>query len=310
MIQGDGLLYKIPIEGGAPVGVSDVPYSWSLSSWTENGTILLSGAGGIWEVDENGGRRRPLVSLPEDELARSPVILPGAATVLFERVTASGRSVAIGDLRSGDVSTLVPIGESPRYLPTGHLTYVVGSTLMTAPFEASALALSGESVPVIDDMAVQGNQQQTRGGMAVRFAVSPSGTLVYFSERFSTAVSRSLVLVDPTQTGDNGRTTVGDVRFLGDLRLSPDGTRLAAQFPLDEDDIWIYDFERGTTSRLTLEPGNDETPVWSSDGRYIAFAGQRERRTIFRVRADGSEDPEPLWESEHHVHVADWSPDV
>ena len=308
-VQGEGLLYKIPIEGGAPVRVTDIPGAWSGSTWTENGTILLGGRGGIWEVDESGGRRRLFFALPEGEIARSPAILPGGATVLFERDAAAGQSVAIGDLRSGEVSTLVPNAEAPRYLSTGHVIYVVGATLMAAPFEASALTLSGESVAVIDGIAVQRNRFRSQGGVAVRVAVSPSGALVYFSERFSAGVYQSLVLVDPAQTGDNGRTTVDEVRVSNDLRLSPDETRFASQFPGDENDIWIYDFERATTSRLTFDPGSDETPVWSSDGRYIAFAGQRERRTIFRARADGSEDPEPLWESEYHAHVSDWSPD-
>ena len=125
----------------------------------------------------------------------------------------------------------------------------------------------------------------------------------------STNDVQSLVLIDPGQGGDTGRTTVGDVRLSGDLRVSPDGRRLAAHFPGDENDIWIYDFDRDTTSRLTLLPGEDETPVWSPDGRFIAFTGQRGRRHLFRVRADGSEPPESLWESVHHMHVSDWSPD-
>jgi serine/threonine-protein kinase len=305
----DRAVYKIRVEGGAPVRVTDIPAASAGLSWTENGTILLGGRGGIWEVDESGGSRRLLFSLPDDEIARSPVILPGGAMVLFERDVAAGQSVVIGDLRSGDVSTLVPNGESPRYLSTGHLTYFVGATLMAAPFEAGARALAAEPLAVINEIAVQRTRFRMQGGVGFRVAVSTSGTLAYFSERFSSGVYQSVVLVDPSQRGDNRRTTVAEVRVSNDLRVSPDETRFALQIPGGESDIWIYDFERGTTSRLTFDPRLDETPVWSSDGRYIAFAEQRERRTIFRVPVDGSEDPEPLWDSEYHVHVNDWSPD-
>ena len=74
--MGDGDLYKIAIEGGAPIRVSDIPEFWTDSSWAEKGTILLSGAGGIWEVDDTGGSLRPLISLPENEGASAPVMLP------------------------------------------------------------------------------------------------------------------------------------------------------------------------------------------------------------------------------------------
>ena len=305
----DGDLYKIALAGGAPVRVSEVLEFWTDSSWTENGTILLSGAAGIWEVDESGGSLRPLVSLPENEGASAPVILPGGGAILFQHVHAGGESVAICDLRSGEISTLVPNGRHPHYLPTGHILYAVGSTLMTAPFDVSVLALSGESVPVIDGVAVRISRRLSLTSTAVFFAVSPAGTLAYHSDELSTDAVRSLVLVDPGEVGDAGLTVVGHEQITRDLRLSPDGTRLAVHFVGGENDIWIYEFARGTMSRLTLEPGEDETPVWSPDGGFIAFAGQRERRKVFRVRADGSEVPEPLWESNYHTHVSDWSPD-
>ena len=289
--------------------MSDVPEFWTDSRWAENGTILLSGAGGIWEVDDTGGSLRPLFSLPEAEGADAPVMLPGGGAVLFQHIHAGGESVAIGDLRSGGITTLVPEGYLPRYLPTNHILYAVGSTLMAAPFDAAELALAGESVPVIEGVGTGFSRRMNLTATTVSYAVSPAGTLVYLPDSISTNASRTLVIVDPGEAGDAGLTVVGNERISGDLRLSPDGTRLAVHFNGGENDIWIYDFARGTMSRLTLEPGEDETPVWSPDGRFVVFAGQRQKRAIFRVRADGSEPPERLWESQYHAHVADWSPD-
>ena len=301
----------MPIEGGTPVRVSDLPQYWTDLSWTENETILLSAAGGIWEVDETGGSLRPLVSLPENEAANSPVMLPGGGAVLFEHIgSMSGESVAICDLRSGEVSTLVPVGQRPRYLPTGHILYQVNSTLMATPFDNAALALSGESVPVIDGVAVRNSRYLELLSTVLPFAVSPSGTLAYHRDTEGMiSGTNTLVVVNPSESGDAGLTVVGQQQMARDLRLSPDATRLAGHFVGGESDIWIYEFARGTMSRLTLEPGEDETPVWSPDGNFIAFSGQRETRKVFRVRADGSVPPEPLWESNHHMHVSDWSPD-
>jgi len=181
---------------------------------------------------------------------------------------------------------------------------------MAAPFDVSALALTDAPVPVADGVRVDASRRVSAAVLGIpRFAVSPTGTLAYLPDFANTRQIKSLVLLDPSQTGDNGRTTIGDVRLLRDLRVSPDGRRLAAHYDGDENDVWIYDFARGTTSRLTLLPGEDETPVWSPDGRFIAFAAQRGTRQLFRVPEDGSDPPEPLWESEHHMHVSDWSPD-
>jgi len=238
-------------------------------------------------------------------------MLPGGGAVLFEHsssVNLAAVSVAIYDLRSGEISTLVPNGRHPLYLPTGHLLYAVGSTLMVAPFDMGALALYGESVAMVDGVAVRIIRQGNVRADSI-FAISPSGTIAYYPAELSTNRLRSLVLVDPGEVGDAGLAVVGRERISNDLRLSPDGEHLAVHFAGGENDIWIYEFARRTMSRLTLEPGEDETPVWSPDGRFIAFAGQRAARNVYRVRADGSEAPEPLWESDRHVHVSDWSSD-
>ena len=75
------------------------------------------------------------------------------------------------------------------------------------------------------------------------------------------------MLVDPGEVGDAGLTVVGREQITNDLRLSPDGARLAVHSDGGENDIWIYEFARNTMSRLTLEPGEDETPVSEVGGR-------------------------------------------
>jgi Tol biopolymer transport system component len=64
-----------------------------------------------------------------------------------------------------------------------------------------------------------------------------------------------------------------------EIDLSPEGTRLAFS-QLDEragsSDVWVHDLRRGTTSRLTFDPGDDRGPVWSPNGEEIAFSSNRE----------------------------------
>jgi Tol biopolymer transport system component len=73
----------------------------------------------------------------------------------------------------------------------------------------------------------------------------------------------------------------------------------------------VLDLMRGTSTRLTFESAEDETPAWSPDGEWIAYSSDRpgQPRTIFRKRADGSGAEEKLWATDAHTHVDGWTPD-
>jgi len=302
-------LHKARVEGGTPVRIADLPEGGTDGSWTDNGTILLGALGGILEVDETGGTLQRLVTLPEAEGARSPVLLPGGTAVLFQHVQATGESVAVCELSSGKVTTLVPGGLRPHYLSSGHLVYQMGSTIMAVAFDANTRTVSGSPVPVVEAVARGDDRRLRLLSNTARYAISSMGTLAYFSAGMGDRAGRTAVVLDPYRDDEARVTTTGFANTTRDIRVSPDGTRLAAHQLRDENDVWVYELETGTSTRLTQEPGEDETPVWSPDGRFIAFAGQRDQRAIFRVRADGSGAPESLWKSDRHAHVSDWSSD-
>jgi dipeptidyl aminopeptidase/acylaminoacyl peptidase len=76
--------------------------------------------------------------------------------------------------------------------------------------------------------------------------------------------------------------------------LSPDGTRLVYTLSQasSSQSLWIYDFERGSSNRLTSD--TDSWPVWSPDGRFVVFQA---RGGIYWTRADGAGKPRRLVES-------------
>jgi Tol biopolymer transport system component len=78
-------------------------------------------------------------------------------------------------------------------------------------------------------------------------------------------------------------------------RLSPDGRRVALDTRDQQNDIWIWDFERRVLTRLTTDPSSDFYPVWSPDGRRIVFASQRAGQlNLFSQPADGTGTAERL----------------
>jgi len=93
-------------------------------------------------------------------------------------------------------------------------------------------------------------------------------------------------------------------------RISPDGRRIAVSI-LESGNyqIWIYDLERGTLSRLTHEKSN-ALSVWSPDGKQIAFSSNLSGPTnIYAVSADGNSSPERLTSGQLPQLPSSWSKD-
>jgi len=71
---------------------------------------------------------------------------------------------------------------------------------------------------------------------------------------------------------------LGNPGNIGALRLSPDGRSVAYEL-LDADgrgdDLWLLDIARNTSSRLTSDPALDVMPVFSPDGKQLAFMSMR-----------------------------------
>ena len=67
----------------------------------------------------------------------------------------------------------------------------------------------------------------------------------------------------------------------------------------------MLDFARGMVTLLLFKEGNSN-PIWSADGRYIAFAGPE---GIYRKAANGAGTPELIVRTTGYVAAKHWSPD-
>jgi Tol biopolymer transport system component len=151
------------------------------------------------------------------------------------------------------------------------------------------------------------NVAAVTSGTGAHFAVSENGTLVYPPAASGGYQSR---LVRVTETGQV-ELLPAEARLYSDPRVSFDGHSVAAHLQGDENDVWVVSVDRGTLTRLSFSPGEDETPVWSPNGRMVAWSGSRTgvARGIFRRSADASGSEELIWRLDLHAHVRDWTPD-
>jgi Tol biopolymer transport system component len=110
--------------------------------------------------------------------------------------------------------------------------------------------------------------------------------------------------------------SLGIAREPGDYQnpaLSPDGRQLAVTKgrPLDTaTNIWLLDFARGASTRLTFGSLAENSPVWAPDGSRIVFSSNRDGPfDLYQKPASGGKGEEVLFKSSADKAATSWSPD-
>jgi serine/threonine-protein kinase len=309
----NGKLKKVSSGGGAVVTLCDAPNGRG-GSWAEDGTITFRpvntniDGGMLLRVSSAGGTPQQVTSLGEGEANhRFPQVLPGDKGVLFYSVPAPGdfsnARIAIQPLPTGARKGLVQRGYYGRYLPSGHIAFIRDGTLFAAPFDIDRFELTGSPTPILEGIAAS-----AATGVA-QFAFSSNGTLAYVPGQAVGSAPDPIVWLNR-----NGNTSPLRTQSTSwsNPAFAPDGRRLA--FDIDDGkqtDVWVYEWERNTLSRLTFDPGTDWMPVWTPDGQRIVFASNRGDKTTFNLywqRADGAGEIRRLLESTHDQIPGSWHP--
>jgi serine/threonine-protein kinase len=293
--DGDGGLQKVAMAGGSPVPICSAP-GGATATWARDTIVFATAAAQVLQrVSAGGGTPEPVTTLDpgRGDLSHAfPHLLPGADAVLFTVVTRDRRHVAVLRLDSRAVTVLTE-GSQPRYLPNGQLIFVRNDSLWLVPFDTRRLELRGEPAPVLEGL-------DTSGGNAANFVVSESGTLMYVPRREEVR-ERRLVWVD--RRGIETPMALEPGRYHR-AALSPDGRRIAVALSDGENtDIWIGQADQGTLIRLTRDPTNETSPIWSPDGGAVIFRSDREGGGLFRLRADATGAVERLTASEGTFHT-------
>ena len=291
-------LKKISVEGGAAIALCDAASARG-GSWGEDGDIIaaLNVTGGLSRISSTGGAAIPLTELAQGEIShRWPQILPGGRAVLFTSNTRDGADIVVLTLANHRRKVLQGGATFGRYLPSsnggGHLVYINKGTLFALPVDLDKLEVLGAPSPVLDEVAF------SPGNGSAQFAFSRNGTLVF---RRGGTVGGELLTVQWLDGAGKMQPLLTKPDAYTFPRLSPDGERLA----LSTADVWVYQWRRDTMTRLTFDGG--QVPVWSPDGRYIAF--RKPGDGMFLIRADGAGKPQRLTQSKNLQGPWSFTPD-
>jgi len=186
-----------------------------------------------------------------------------------------------------------------RYVPTGHLVYSRGGTLFAVRFDPGSLEITGDPVQVVEGVATGAANGEAR------FDFSSTGTLIYAQGEL-TAAARNLAWVDRS-----GRVVkITDmVRPYGGVAMSPDGKRLAMTLESSTYDLWIYDMERDSLTKLTFG-ADDSRAVWSPSGESIAYESTKSGTPqIYRKHMTGTGEEELLTTGPAPKESSSWTPD-
>jgi eukaryotic-like serine/threonine-protein kinase len=275
-------------------------------AWLDDGTIVFVGPERyeLSRVSAAGGARTTVLA---DSSFRglgtgNVVPLPGSRGVVFV-VCNSGCAIAelhALDLRTGARRKLLDDALGGWVLPDGRLLYIQrDGTVRAAPFDADRLELAGAGVAVLEKVAVSS---------IGAFAGSASGTIAYLRG------ADSATAVQPVRVGRDGVVQPIDSNWTGPfsaIAVAPDGRRVAvgagrAQGALS---VWTKQLPAGPFTRLTFG-GNDRRPVWSRDGRTVAFVHDTSNGGgIWARPVDGSREAYRLTPASIWAQAADWSPD-
>ena len=306
----DGKLKKISVQGGAAVTLCDVGDDRG-GSWGTDGTVVFTKdtASALSKVSSAGGTPQPLTTLDKQADERTqgwPQVLPGSQAVLFTSNTQGNyyedADIVVYSIASGQRKTVERGGFYARYLASGHVVYMHEGTLFAVPFDLKRLEVTGQPAPILEGVVTA----TINGG--AQFSFSDAGNLVYVAGRGSQNVS--IYWMDHEGKFQPLRETPGGYY---NPAFSPDGKRLALEiFDGKRRDIWVYEWERDTLTRLTFGGEGNAYPAWTPDGQRIVYSSQEKggAPNLWWIRADGVGDAQRLTQSKNLAQFQEsWSPD-
>ena len=311
-----GKLKRIAIDAGTPVVLADAPDARG-GAWGSSGVIVflpIYRDSGLKRVPAAGGpvEDATLLDPSGDEIAhRWPAFLPDGVRFVYQVVSLDERrsGVYLGTLAepAAPPQRLLAATDSNAVYATvpgsseGVLLTASGGRVQAIPFDPVRARPTGDarSLPLAAVSAHPHNPAMVdAAGGVLAFSTEPVPVGVHFA---SVGTDGTGLAVAPLR------------ELTGWPRVSPDGRLLArtrVTFPPGDADVWVEDLERGTSARVTTSRAFDVMPVWSPDGRRLAYrSGPLHQPRIDISAADGAGAVQTLACPNGFCEPTDWSRD-
>ena len=310
-----GKLKKIAIAGGPAQTLCDA-ISGRGGTWNRDGVVLFSPGpqSPIFRVAAGGGSAVPVTKLAAGESAaghRFPMFLPDGVHFLYNAGSDSPEAsgVFVGSLDGTPPVRILPDLTNALFVPAvdgrgnGRLLFRREETLVAQPFDPNRLRLSGEALPLAEDVPISVNT-----GFGA-FSASANGTLAYRTG--GSGANRELAWFD--RSGKRIAAATHADAFVGPPALSADQRTIAVRINRgSQSDIWLQDVTRNVISRFTFRPGLVQGPVWAPDGKRLAFSVQdfSVYSSVIYLKPSGGSGPEQqLLQGGVNRIPQDWSSD-
>ena len=304
----DGKLKVVELSGGSAQVIADAPYGRG-GAWGADGNIVYSPdtENRLFRININGGSPAPITTLDLNQHTshRWPFFLPDGKHFLYSAInhdsSKSGNDTVYYASVDGSLNKPLLKSKSNAIFADGYLLFARNEQLLAQPFNPSNGTLSGEPQTLAKDVA---NDPTT---WHVDASASNSGLLIYGN---GAGDYGSVELYWMDRASKKLTTIVQGLTNVQAAALSPQGDRIAIVMDNGISDIWVQDISRGTRTRLTFGPVENNGPQWAPDGKSIVYTSSRNGRyKLFRKPSDGSGAEEELLDDSQLIIPFDWSRD-
>jgi WD40 repeat protein len=271
------------------------------NAWLDERAGLIATNSGLLRVAQPGRECEMLFGVEADRgEARFlwPQVLPGGRGVLLTLSgtsdDADSASVVVIPAGGKERQVIVRGARAGRVTASGHLLFARGHEIFAAPLDLGSLTTTADPVKVLDGVA--------SGQFAVPLMdVSERGDLVYAA---GPGAGNRLVWV--TRAGERSDAAAPTRAYLPEPVLAPDGRRAIVTIGTGDHFLWLWALDTGTLTPFVI--GRDtHGPVWSPDGRKVAFPIYGKGIAIKDL--ESAADPELVWEGSGPGSVPlAWSP--
>jgi dipeptidyl aminopeptidase/acylaminoacyl peptidase len=239
-LTSDGQIRLLPTDGGWPVQLTTTPGGKSGLNWSADGrSLAYASQGGVWVVDAAGGPPRRLTNHP----------------------------AGAGDPRTAS-------DRSPRWSPRGN--WILFETGRSGNNDLMLVSADGKRTTVLVDSMHDESSASW----------SPDGQRIAYVERGPEHFSGVLKVIDidpvtglPKGDGREiyrAKTDRGGGWQIREPAWAPDGLSVAVVLQDSGwDKIYLIPSSGGSPTLLTTGDGEDGSPVFSPDGKFLAFTSNR-----------------------------------